>query len=104
MNTLTAGKDATNNFRDVGHSEEAIKLREGFLIGKIGDMESPIEEPPLTKYVFGIVTPSCPTPPPSPPHSRARTVVGVAAGLLLPALTVAALAIGAYFIYQRYKK
>ena len=40
-----AGKDATAAFRDVGHSDEALRLRETFRIGRIGDRDqSPVEE------------------------------------------------------------
>ena len=39
-----AGKDATSAFTDVGHSNNAIQLRESFLIGHIADQYSPPKE------------------------------------------------------------
>jgi cytochrome b involved in lipid metabolism len=41
-----AGKDATSAFRDVGHSEDAVGLRDGFCIGRIASDDPPSEETP----------------------------------------------------------
>lgn len=78
-----AGKDATSAFTDVGHSNNAIQLRESFLIGHIADQYSPPKETVQTQL---------------------KVAAGVAAGLLVPALAVAAVAVAVYLIYRRYKK
>ena len=41
-----AGRDATSAFRDVGHSDDAIRVRDGFYIGRIASDDLPSEERP----------------------------------------------------------
>ena len=44
---LLSGKDATTAFEDIGHSEEAIALRDGtYLIGTVKRMPPTTVQPP----------------------------------------------------------
>lgn len=86
-----AGKDATSAFTDVGHSNDAIELREGFLIGRVASTEpSPETTPPSEER--------------KPIPTQIKTAASVAASLLVPVVVVVGVAIGAYLIYRRYKK
>lgn len=76
-----AGKDATAPFLDVGHSKDAVQLRDSFLIGRIADSE---ERSALS--------------------SQLTAAAGVAAGFAVPVLVAVAAAVGAYLIYRRYRK